>query len=913
MSSSNHERLLRLASAWYGLLLRMYPAGFRARYGTQMREVFEDRCRALHRRRGSVAVTTHCVAAAGEVLANSVRERIARGRHPASRSHTNSGSSRFSIIEPLFRDLRFAVRTLVKKPLFTMVATITLALGIGTNTAIFSVVNGVLLKPLPYDDPASLIWVAHNAPGVGFSRAALTRGMYFTYRDQARTFDLSTWRRGRVTITGGDAPEQVGAALVTEGVFPVLRITPVLGRGFARSDVALDAPLTVILAHGFWQRRFGGDPDVIGRMVRLDGADWEVIGVAPPGFRLLDVEASVYLPLRLDPNSQSTTISFDFAGLARLRAGATLVDATRDVARMIPLTVERSAAITPARLADWRLSPNVLPLKQAVIGDVGPTLWVLLGGVGLVLLIACANVANLFLVRTEGRQREIAVRTALGASRARIARHFLLESLTLGLLGGLAGLAIAYAGVEALARIAPANLPRLGEVGIDAMVLSFVVAVSGLAGLAFGLFPVYHHGNPSLVASLKEGGRGAVGGRSHQRARNALVVAEVALALALLVGAGLMMRSAQALRAQDTGLREPDGVLTVRVYIPPNEARADEQVVEVHRRALAELSAVPGVTSAGAASQLPMEGGHSNGFHVEGGPSDQLVPRLYYKAIAGDYFSAVGVPLLAGRTITWDDIRNARPVGLVTENLARAYWGDPSLALGKRVRHRPEDPWREVIGVVGDVRANGLAEPAPGVVFWPMVVKDFLGVDVWTRRDLAYVVRTERADPLGMLPEVQRAVWTVNANIPLTEVRTLGSVIAQSMAQTTFMLLLLVIAAGVAVLLGTVGIYSVISYIVAQRTKEIGVRMALGARKRDVSRLVLRQGGLLAAAGVLLGVVVAAALTRFMSGLLFGVTPADGLTFGAAAGIVAAVALLACYLPARRAAAVDPMEALRWE
>jgi predicted permease len=904
-----------VAVAWYALLLRAYPVSFRRQYGTQMTEVFEDRCGSARRRHGRSAVAASCLAAVGEVLVNASKEHIGALRRTRHTTTPQPRKSSARIAEAALTDVRFALRTFAKNPIFAVVAMLTLCLGIGANSAIFTVVNGVLLRPLPYDRPEDLVAVAHTAPGLGYSRLPQAPATYLTYRDENRVFEaFGAWSRSRVSVTGSGDPELVDAVWITEDVLSALRVQPSIGHGFATATMA-DVPGGVILSHGYWQRRFGGDAAVIGRTVQLNLVSWEIVGVMPEDFRFLHYEPSLYLPNYI-PADAGSIRSFDYQGIARLRPGVSLDEANRDVARMIPLTAEFPWA-TAADLDEWRFGPDVHPLKADVVGDVGTVLWVLFGMFGLVLLIACANVANLFFVRAEARQREIAVRTAMGASRGRIARQFLAESVVLGLFAGVAGLGLAQVGVRLLVHLAPANLPRLDEITIDPAVLLFTVGVSLFAGLVFGLFPVLHYGNPNVVTALKEGGRGSSVGRQTHRLRTALAVTQLALALVLLIGSGLMIRSFRALKSVDPGFDRPQEVLTLRLAIPRREIlRGQEGAVPITEQILRRLAEVPGVTSVGAASGLPMEGAtNTNSIQVEDFPIDgsQAMPVRYYKAIAGDYFAAMEIPLLAGRSITWDDIYQRRPVGVVTENFAREYWGNPALALGKRIRHNATDAWREIVGVVGNVHDRGVDEDAPSVMYWPMAVENFAGFDLWVRRSMSYVIRTARPNPSSLLPEVRQAVWSVNPNLPLANVRTLDDLVAGSLSRTSFTLVMLGIAATVAVFLGTVGIYGVISYIVAQRTKEIGVRMALGAQQSDVRRMVLRHGAAIGAGGVIIGLAAAVGLTRVMSALLFGVRPADPVTYAAGAASVAAVSLLACYIPARRAAAVDPLEALRWE
>jgi predicted permease len=586
---------------------------------------------------------------------------------------------------------------------------------------------------------------------------------------------------------------------------------------------------------------------------------------------------------------------------------------------MIPLVTERfpfPSGLSAGMLKEARFGPNVRSLKEDVVGDVGATLWILLGTVGMVLLIACANVANLFLVRAEGRQRELALRTALGANRARVAKELLGESLTLGLLGGLLGLGVAFGAIQILVALAPETLPRLEEITIDLTVLAFTLGISLAAGLFFGLVPVLKFTKPNVAAALKEGGRAASDGRERQRARGALVVAQMALALVLLVGSGLMIRSFRALREVQPGFVNPAEALTFRVSIPEAQAESPEQVALVHEQILRKIEEIPGVASVGMSSSITMDGDSSNDpifveeFPVEG---DQLPPLRRFKWIAPGYFETMGNPILAGRSVTWDDVRLRAPVAIVTENFAREFWPSPEAALGKRIRVNPNDKWREIVGVASDAHDDGVDQKAPAIVYWPMTVTDFWAEIGFVQRNMGYVVRGSRTGDPGFLQEVRNAVWSISPDSPIAYVRTLEEILNDSMSRTSFTLVMLVIASAVALLIGAVGLYGVISYGVTQRTREIGVRMALGAKASEVSGMFLRHAAFLSSIGIAVGLAAAFGLTRLMSSLLFNVSPADPLTYGLVSGVLVGIALLASYIPARRASGIDPTKALHWE
>ena len=813
--------------------------------------------------------------------------------------------------------IRRTFRRLLSAPLFTAIAATTLALGIGANSAIFSVVRGVLLKPLPFDAPDRLVGVWHTAPGLGFPVMNQSPATYLTYRTDNRVFeDIGMWDNTTVTVTGVGEPERISGLLVTDGTLTLLRVNPQIGRRFTADDDSPKSPHRVMLAHAYWQRKFGGDPAVLGRQIVVDGQPREIIGVMPAGFTFLDNNPQLLLPFRFNP-AEVFIGNFSYQAVARLKAGVTLEQANADVARMIPLTIERfqlPPGFTRQMFDEVKLGPNVRPLSADVIGDVGQMLWILLGTVAIVLLIACANVANLFLVRAEGRQQELAIHAALGAGSRRIAWELLSESLALGLIGGVLGLLLAYAGVKGLVAAAPEGLPRLGEIAVDGPVLMFTLAISVIAGLLFGLIPVLKFSRPQLSSALKEGGRLASVGRERHRARNALVVAEIALALVLLVASGLMMRTFQEMRRVQPGFTDPDAVLTLRISIPTQLMAEGEQVARTHEQIARKIEQLPGIRSVGLSSSITMDGFNNNDpIFVEEfpGPGGRIPPLRRYKFIAENYFETMGNPLLAGRAITWSDIYSRAEVVVVSENFAREFWKEPSAALGKRIRNSPNSQWRTIIGVVGNERDDGVARAAPSLIYWPILIDNFWTEELFAARNLGYAIRTDRSGSPTLLKEIQQAVWSVNGNLPVAAVQTLSEIQADSMAQTSFALVMLAIAATVALVLGVVGIYGVISYVVAQRTREIGIRMALGAAERDVSRLFLRHGLVLAVVGIVLGTVAAAALTRLMAALLFGVDPLDPTTYAAVAIGLGGTAILASYLPARRASRVDPASALR--
>jgi predicted permease len=822
--------------------------------------------------------------------------------------------------EILWQDLRYGVRMLLKKPGFSLIAIFTLALGIGATTAIFSVVNGVLLKPLPYPQPEELVAVRFTAQGLGNIPMGISRSTYFIFREQSRTFqDIGLSNNfTSVNVTGLGEPERTPAIRVTDGLLPILGVTPLLGRSFTRADDSPDSADTVILTYGYWSRKFGGDPSVMGRTIELDGKLHTIIGVLPEGFRFLDqTNLAMVLPLKLD-REKTYLGPFGGAGIARLKPGVTLQQANADVARMLPI-VHRTFPPPPRyslkMYEDMRLVPNIRSLKQEVVGDVDKVLWVLLGGISLVLVIACANLANLLLVRAEGRRQELAIRAALGASRGRIAAQLFFESLIIAVCGGLFGLGLAYGALRVLVALAPQGLPRLHEIGIDGNVMLFTLAVSLAASLLFGSVPAFKYAGAGLGIGLRAGERSMSESRERHRARGVLVIVQVALALILLVSSGLMIRTFLALTSVNPGFVAPAEVQTFRISIRAAQVKDAERVVRIQEEILRKLEAIPGVSSVGLSRSVPMDGINFNGpvFAKDRAYAPGEVKSLYqFLLIAPGYFKTLGTPLVAGRDFTWSEIYNKVPIAIISEKFAREYWGGPASAIGKQIRESEKDDWREVIGVVGDVHQDGVDQEAPASLYWPILYANFSGdPNVFVERNVAFAIRSPRAGSEGLMNEVRQAVWSVAPYLPLADVNTLDYFYTRSMARTSFTLVMLAVAGGMALFLGIVGLYGVIAYSVSQRRQEIGIRMALGAGRSEVLKLVISQGIKLALIGVAIGLAGALGLTRFLSGLLYSVKPDDPMTFVAVSALLMAVALLASYLPARQAAKVDPLVALR--
>ncbi len=817
--------------------------------------------------------------------------------------------------------MKHVFRRLAAAPAFAFAALLTLAIGVGANTAIFSVIEGVLIKPLPYPHSDSLVSIWHTAPGISGIGGKLNTcpTMYFTYREQNRTFEqIGIARDGGANITGLAEPERVRALSATYGVLDALGVRPVLGRWFNPADDSPGTPETVILSYGYWRRRFSGDSSVIGRTLTVDMQPRTVIGVMPAGFMFQDIDAELILPLRFERNKLFLG-NFSYQGVARLKPGVTLEQANADLGRMLGIWLNAwplPPGFSRSLFENAHLGPALVPLKQEVVGDIGATLGVIMGTLGLVLLIACANVANLLLVRAEGRQHELAIRAALGAGWGRLAREMLLESITLSLLGGALGLGFAYGAVRLLVARGPSTMPRLGEISIDPLVLAFAVAVSLLSGILFGIIPVLKYATPELQRALRGAGRSLSQSRERHRARNTLVIVQVALALVLLTGSGLMIRTFQALRSVKPGITHPEQLQLLHISLPESAVKEPARVTQMERDMLNKLAAIPGVKSAAFAGSAPFEGFASNndvlfaedkvyGVH-------DVPPVRRFRSVTPGFFKTTGTPLIVGREFDWADIDQKRHVAIVSENLARELWGNPSAALGKRIREGAADPWREIVGVVGDVTDNGVQKAPPSFAYWPIAMDIFYGPN-FVNRYGAFILRTDRAGTESLLNEAERAVWSVDGNVPIAQVQTVQTLYDRYMARTSFTLVLLAIAGAMALLLGIVGIYGVIAYAVSKRTREIGIRVALGAQAAGLQGMFVRQALVLAGVGAALGLAAAAGLTRLMSSLLYGVNALDPVTYAAVAAVLLAAAALASYLPARRATRIDPAEALRAE
>jgi predicted permease len=821
-----------------------------------------------------------------------------------------------------YEQMKQVARRLGRAPLFTAITLLTLAVGIGANTVVFSVIEGVLLKPLNYPHADRLVGVWYHIPGIEIDKMPMAPFLYFIEREQSTLFeDIGVYQGDSLSVTGAGEPEHVQGLDVTDGTLPILGAKPVLGRLFTRRDDSPGAPQTVVLSYGYWRKKFGGNESVIGRPIILDGKAREIIGVLPRDFTFLDREGdALYLPMQWD-RSKTKLGNFSYPGVARLKPGVTLEQVKAEMASLVPVAMRSFPAPEGFPLSLFekvKMNPTPRPLKQDVIGDVGNVLWVLMGSIGVVLLVACANVANLLLVRVEGRRQELAIRTALGAGRARITAGILFESLVLGFAGSLIGLALAFGALRVLVAMAPTGLPRLHEIGIDLPVLLFTLGLALFVSLVIGLIPVIKFGGVTLNTGLREGGRGLSQGRERHRARKALVVVQVALALVLLICSGLMIRTFRAMTHVSAGFADPDSLRVFHVFIPETRVPDTQRdgVVRMEQTIENKIAAIPGVSSVSFASTVPLEGFSQNDpifaqdhTYKQG----ELPPIRRFKFIAPGYLSTLGTPLVAGRDLTWAETYQKRPVAIVSENLARELWNSPAAAVGKEIRVGTIDDWREIIGVAGDVHDDGVNNPAPSTVYWPVIQDRFEGQKEMVRRNVAFVIRSPRAGSAAFMKEVQGAVWSIDSDLPLADPSTLGEMYTKSMARTSFTLVMLCVAGSMALLLGIVGIYGVIAYAVAQRTREIGIRMALGAKREELTGMFVRQGLMLTAMGIAFGVGAAFATMRLMASLLFNVSSTDPWTYGAATAAVIAISWIACYLPSRRAAAVNPVNALRAE
>ena len=806
----------------------------------------------------------------------------------------------------MIKDLRYGIRNLLKRPGLTAVALVTLALGIGVNTAIFSAVDSVLLRPLPFSDPDRLVAVWEHTPHLGIERNQFAPANYFDLRTQNQVFeDVGAFSDLSINLTGAGEPEQLDGQLVTANVFKLLGVQPALGRTFTADEDQLGREHVAVLSDGLWRRRFNRDPGIINRNVTLNGESFTIIGVMPAGFFFPVRETELWVPWAMEPDQASGRGDHYFQLVARLKPRVTRPQANAEAESI----AARLAAEYPR--TNEGLGFVVNSFHEDYVGDLHRPMLILFAAVGLVLLIACANVANLLLAQATTRRREIAIRMALGARRWTIARQLLTESLLLATSGGLLGVLAAMWGVQALSKLLPESLSKLQAVSVDSRVFLFSIGVTVLTAIAFGVVPALHAARANPGDTLAETGRDPAGGLSGRYLRRGLVIAEVALAVVLLVGAGLLIRSFQRLRQVDLGFK-PDNLLTMRVVLPMPKYLKQETRRAFFDQLLQRVEDLPGVEAAGVNTFLPLStSGMKFSFSVEGRtmPSDTDLPFALYRVVSPDYFRAMGIPVQRGRVFDTRDSADSLPAVVVNRHLAEQFWPgeDPT---GKRLKIGPADspnPWATVVGVVGDVRQAGLYGEQLPELYAPYAQER----RSWAApRDL--VVRT-RGDAASLAGTVRDAVWAVDKDQPVSNIRTMEQVLAATISRERFQMLLLSLFASLALVLACVGLYGVISYAVAQRTHEIGIRMALGAQSADVLRLVIRQGMILTLAGLLIGLAGGLMVTRVMTDMLYGVTARDVVTFMSAGGLLIVVAFLACYLPARRATKVDPLIALRYE
>jgi predicted permease len=821
-------------------------------------------------------------------------------------------------VEDLWNDCRHAARRLARNPGFATTVLLTLALGVGAATAIFTVLDHVLLQPLPYPHSERLVALAHTAPGINVPYLRMSPSLYYTYREESRVFErIALWNGNRSTVTGLGEAEEVPTLFVTHDFLNVLQVQPAIGRGFTPADDDPNGVRTVLLADGYWKRRFGGDLSVLGKTILINGNPNEIIGVLPASFEFMDEKISLIVPMR--PNRSTVRlISFAMDGIGRLKPGVTIEQANADVARcllMAPAKFPMNQGFAATAFTAARISPTLRSLKNHLVGDIGKTLWTLMGAVGILLLIACANVANLMLLRADARQRELALRVALGAGWGRIAREVLAESLVLGVAGGAIGLMLCLTALRVLSTSGVNHVPRLNEVSLDFRTLAFAAIISVGAALSFGLITVWKHAHTRILDSVRNGGSRTVSeNREQWGARSPLVVVQVALAMVLLISSGLMIRTYRSLRSVDPGFSKPEQVQAVRVSIPETQAKEQAQVLALQETILRKFEAIPGVSSVSITTSAPLEGGSGNPVYAADHEyaAGAIAPARQMRDVSPGFPASIGSHLVAGRDFTWSELHNPAALALVSENFARELWGSPQAAIGKRIRISLNQEWRQVIGVMANLRDDGIHREPPAIVYWLLTARDNDG-NVVTYRNVDFLIRSPRAGSATFIQELQQALASVNPNLPLANVRTLEAIYRKSLGRTSFALVLLAVAGSMALILGVVGISGVVAYSVSRRTREIGIRIALGSQVRGVVQMFVREGLLLSCIGAACGLMAAFAVTRLMESLLFGVSPVDLLTYGVVSlGLIAAT-LIASWLPARRVAGVDPVNALRAE
>ena len=820
--------------------------------------------------------------------------------------------------------IRYAWRSLRRTPVFTATAVLTLAIGVGAVTAIFAVVDGILLRPLPYGHPEQLVGAWHDLPPLSLKHTEQTSATYFTYKRFARTISgIAAYQEGSANVadpSGNTEPRRLSAGYISADLVPLLELPPKLGRSFSAEEDLPNGPAVMMISEGLWRSRFGADPRIIGRTLDVGGKSHEIVGVMPQSFRFPSSDTEIWLPLALDPNATFAG-GFNLDAVARLRPGVSIADAQRDFRSVLPRVVDVSQMFAPGVTTQMLMEqakpqPVLVPMRDDVVGGIRSTLWIVAATAGLLLVVACANVANLVLVRADGRQRELAVRAAIGAGRSHVLTHFLAESAVLATIAAVLGLAIAALGIRLLVTAGPLEIPRLAEVRIDGTVVAFTIVVTALITVACSMIPALRFARTELTSSLREGGRGGTSGRERQRVRGALVAAQIALALVVLAGSGLLIRSFRQLHAVQPGWSS-ENVATFWLSLPRSRYPSDSAMTRFYSQLTERVSALPGVRSVGLTSRLPLEehGTNTSPIWVEGDPSaaSKLPPLQLMITTDGGYFETMKIPLVAGRTFLPLDARQDGYDAIVNRVTAQHFWHDSTgqAALGKRFQTLPNGPWYRVVGVVASVRDSSLQTPPAPTVYFPEVpVADSSFTQfAWM---MGLVVRTT-GDPTAAIRPVQSVVHELDPTLPLFDVKPMTEVVRGSLAQLSFTMLIIGVAALVTLLLGAIGLYGVIAYVASLRTRELGVRIALGATPREVAGMVTRQGIALTAIGIGAGLVIFALVARFIRSLLFGVAPSDPLTLIAVSLVLIAIAALASWLPARRASKVDPMIALRAE
>ncbi|MEM9553661.1 MAG: ABC transporter permease [Acidobacteriota bacterium] len=828
------------------------------------------------------------------------------------------GSRINSRLAGLAHDLRLGVRGLARRPLFSLTVLTVLSVGIGATAAIFTLIDAILLAPLPFAHQERLVSLHHTAPAVGFEDAGQCAAWHTLYEESSTTLDhVGMFSSELVAVQGNGRPEALRALRTTHGTLRALELKPVVGRTLEPGDEAPGAPKVALISSSYWQNRFAGAPSAVGQQIRIDGATYQIVGVAPPQLQGLGVSSDVVLPFEIERSSLFVG-NIGFGAVARLRETVSMEQARAELQQLLPTAWTRfpgGPIATKEHIEAF--SVHVTPYKDRLVGDTAGVLWVLFGGVGLVLLVACANVANLLLVRASEQSNEMAVRTAIGASRARVRWEMFKEVLLLSLAGGLGGIVLAAAGLRGLIALAPPDVPRLGEAGLSPRVLLFVVALALISASVAGAAPLWRMS--SVGRTLRHAGTRVASSKGSQVFRSGVAVVQIAIVLVLLVASGLMLQSFRELRNVEPGFGAPEDVLTLQLHIPEEQIPDHESVARQFETIAHRLEEIPGVDAVTVGSAIPLDGNYNvNTLYTESSRGPERAEIERHKWIGGGFFSALQIPLLSGEELSWHDVRSGRPAVVVSESLARKYWGSTEAALGQKLAARPEPPfYYEIVGVAADVRDDGVREESPAMVYWPLAPRAFWrgtgAEDRFVWRSQSFAIRNHHSQDPYFLRQVQDAIWEINPNLALFRTASLERLAQRdpSVAGTLFMTRLLTLASGIALLLGVVGVYGLISSSVAQQARELGIRMAFGASAGNVQRIVLTRGLTLCALGLPLGLCLSLGLQVALGPLLFGVGGNDPATLALASCGLLAVVLAASYFPARRAAAIDPIRVIR--